>query len=242
MRSNPVPLRAAAAGALLIALSGCASKVTVPRLTAEEATSFRSSGNYLDANYRLQPGDTVRIVFPFHSDMDHEETIRPDGWITMPEIGEIQAFGLTTTGFEDLLETRTSEFLRDPEARVTVTNFAERSVFVTGEVGRPGPVAYRQNLTPLQAVAEAGGLLDTAHVENVVLIRSAGAGDQFISRSLNLQETITGGADTPLELAPQDIVYVPRTAIADVDLWIDQHVTQLFPFLRGTSARFPLGF
>jgi protein involved in polysaccharide export with SLBB domain len=232
----------ATAGALIAALPGCGSTVTVPALTPAEAESFRAAGNYLDANYHLEPGDTVRIAFPFHGEMGHEETIRPDGRITMPEVGEIDAGGLTTAGLEELLVARTSSFLREPQARVTVIGFAEKSVFVTGEVQRPGFIPYRMNLTPLQAIAESGGFLESASVESVVLIRAGGPAEQFISRKLDLQETITAGAEQPLELAPRDMLYVPRTAIADADIWVDQYVTRMFPFIRGTSVKTPFGF
>jgi polysaccharide biosynthesis/export protein PslD len=241
---RPIRIRsfAALAAATVVLLSGCASRVTVPPLEPAEAATFRAAGNYLDEGYRLEPGDAVSIAFPFHTEMNHDETIRPDGRITMPEIGEIEAFGLTTNGLEELLKARTSRFLKDPQVRVTIATFAEKTVYVTGEVGKPGAISYRENLTPLQAIAEAGGLLDTAHVDSVVLIRSAGPDDQFVSRRLNLEETITAGADSPLELAPRDVLYVPRTAIADADVWINQHLTRLLPFLTGTSVRMPMGF
>lgn len=232
----------AVSAAMLVVLSGCGSTVNVPAVTPAEARSFREAGNHLDADYRLEAGDVVSVVFPFHAEMNHEETIRPDGRITMPEVGEIDTAGLTTTELEELLVRRTSTLLRDPQVRVTLTGFAEKSVFVTGEVRRPGFISYRTNLTPLQAIAESGGFLESASLESVVLIRSAGPDERFVSRKLDLQETITAGAEQPLELAPRDVLYVPRTAIAEADIWVDQHVTRLFPFIRGTSARMPFGF
>ncbi|MGH7803502.1 MAG: polysaccharide biosynthesis/export family protein [Candidatus Binatia bacterium] len=240
MRRTSNLVRLAIVAALAVELAGCASSVSVPLLTREEAVTFRAAGNYLDANYRLETGDSLKITFPFHAEMDRQETIRPDGRITVPAIGEVVAYGSTTTALETTLAQRSSSFLKNPEVHVTVVAFAEKTIFVTGEVRRPGMLPYRANLTPLQAVVEAGGLLESAHVENVVLIRSAGPNDQFVSRRLNLQETITAGADQPLELAPRDVLYVPRTAIAEADLWIDQHVTRLFPFIRGAGASFPL--
>ena len=108
--------------------------------------------------------------------------------------------------------------------------------------GRPGLIAYRKGLTPLQAVADAGGFRETALVESVVLIRSAPQADRFISRTLDLEAVVDEGADQPLELAPRDVLYVPKTRIAQADLWVDQHVTRLFPFIRGTSTSLPLGF
>jgi polysaccharide biosynthesis/export protein PslD len=234
-----IAMRTALVGAALTVVSGCASEVSVPPLTAAEAASFRAAGNYPDAKYRLEAGDTLSVVFPYHSEMNHDETIRPDGRITMPELGEIEVYGLTTTGVEELLKTRSSTLLKDPDVRVTLLTFAEKEVYVTGEVGKPGAVVYRENLTPLQAVAEAGGLLNTAHVESVVLIRALPTSDRVLSRTLNLQEAIVAGTNEPLALAPRDVLYVPRTAIADADVWVDQHITQIAPWVRGIGTRFP---
>lgn len=225
---------------LALVLAGCVTHSNVPPLTPADTAAFRAAGNHLDADYRLETGDSIKITFPFHPEMDWQETIRPDGRITMPGIGEIVAFGSTTTALEAALVERTASTLKSPEIHVSVVSFAEKAVFVTGEVRRPGMLPYRANLTPLQAVVEAGGLLETAHAEGVVLIRSAGPTDRFVSRRLNLEETVVAGADSPLELAPRDVLYVPRTAIAEADIWIDQHVTRLFPFIRGAGASFPL--
>jgi hypothetical protein len=65
-----------------------------------------------------------------------------------------------------------------------------------------------------------------------------GEGDAFVSRKLNLAATVTDGIKEPISLAPHDVVYVPRTPIADANLWVEQHITGLFPFMGVVRAFF----
>jgi protein involved in polysaccharide export with SLBB domain len=114
---------------------------------------------------------------------------------------------------------------------VSVTKFADRTIYVGGEVERPGTIPYRRELSPLQAIMAAGGFSNGAHKENVILVRSAGPNEKFISRKVNLQEIIADGVKEPIYLAPHDVVYVPKTPIAEADLWVKQHISDLLPFL-----------
>jgi protein involved in polysaccharide export with SLBB domain len=168
--------------------------------------------------------------------MNQEVMVRPDGKITASMVGEIVVGGMTTAQLEKLLVVRTSDLLRSPDVVVGITKYAEKSVYIGGEVRRPGMVRYRQGLTPLQAVIAAGGFIDTAQPDSVILVRRNGMEDSFISRKLDLTEKIVRGDNVPLFLAPNDVVYVPRSSIAEANLWVKQHITDLFPFLRGSAA------
>ncbi len=217
-------------------LWGCGAPITVPALAPEEISTIEAAGNYPHLGYRIEQGDTVLIKYTFHPEMDQEEIVRPDGKITAKMVGEITAAGMTTTRLEKLLVERTSDRLRNPEVVVSISNFAERSIYVGGEVGKPGTVPYRKGLTPLQAIIAAGGFIrDTAQIDSVILVRVGESDNNFISRKLNLAEAITDGIKESLYLAPHDIVYVPRTGIANAGLWVKQHFTDLFPFIRGGS-------
>jgi protein involved in polysaccharide export with SLBB domain len=230
-------LVAAAALFLVGGNFGCASSVTVAPLTAEEVPLFDAAANFPHQNYHLEPGDTIQIRYNFHQDMNQEVTVLPDGKITVQLAGEIRVAGMGTNELEKLLVDRTSDRLRNPEVIVSVTKFADRTIYVGGEVERPGTIPYRRALSPLQAIMAAGGFSIGAHKENVILVRSAGPNEKFISRKINLQEIIQDGAKEPIYLAPHDVVYVPKTPIAEADVWVRQHVTELLPFLfPGTNT------
>jgi protein involved in polysaccharide export with SLBB domain len=161
--------------------------------------------------------------------MDQEVNVEPDGKILATRVGSVPVIGLTTTELEQRLKTLTSDRLRDPEIVVTIRKFNEKTVFVGGEVGKPGAVAYRKGLTPLQAVIAAGGFLNTARVDSVILVRGADSDARYIARKLDLEQAIADGTREPLYLAPSDIVFVPRTPIANANLWVKQHLVDLLP-------------
>jgi protein involved in polysaccharide export with SLBB domain len=205
----------------------------------EDVPKFDAVGNHPDRNYHLEPGDTLKIIYTFHSEMNQDSvTIRPDGKITATQVGDIDIAGLRVEELENLLVQKTSENLRNPEVIVSVTKFAEKSVYVAGEVEKAGPVPYSKNLTPLQAVIAAGGFLEGARMESVVLIRANNSSQEVLARSVDLAAVVTDGTKEPLYLAPHDIVYVPKTPIANANLWVKQHLTDLFPFFRGTGMSY----
>lgn len=215
---------------LFSSLWACGAPIKVPPIAPEEIASIEEAGNYPHTNYYIEPGDTVRIQYTFHPEMAQEDIVRPDGKITALLAGELIVAGLTATDLEQQLVERTSHRLRDPEVKVSISKFAERAVYVTGEVGKPGKILYRKGLTPLQAVAEAGGFLETARADSVILVRPGRTEENFISRKINLEEVFTDGTKEPIHLAPHDVLVIPRTPIANANLWVRQHLTDMVPF------------
>lgn len=229
-----------AALVLCLGIGGCPAPSTVPLLTPEEAPLLEAIGNPPDGSYRIDPGDTLQIRYPFHAEKNQEATVRPDGKISANVAGELSVAGMTPAELEELLVERTSDHLRDPEVVVGITEYAARSVYVAGEVGKPGPISYTKGLTPLQAIISAGGFRDTAFPESVILIRATGkaAADDFIARRLDLAATLKDGTREPLSLVPHDVLFVPRSGIAEANLWVKQHLIDMVPFFRGTGLSY----
>ena len=172
--------QAAIAFCALIAMSACSS---VGRsLPPPEATYALTQAPVQRSEYRLQVGDRLNIKFPYHSRSNQELPIRPDGKISLDVTGEIVAEGLTPHQLEDVIKERCSDKLRDPEVVVIVTQMGDRQAYVGGEVGRPGFVAVRDGMTPLQAVLAAGGFKDTAKKDSVLYIARGTDGAYHASR------------------------------------------------------------
>ena len=236
---------------ILPLLWGCASTINVPALSSDELPRLEAAGNFPHNIYRIEPNDALQIRYPHHPEMnqggnndrDRGVIVQPDGRITAIMVGEITVAGMTTAELEKTLVERTSDHLRNPEVVVTIVSFAEKNVYVGGEVGRPGTIPYRKGLSPLQAIIAAGGFIrETAQVDSVVLVRTGGSDNNFISRKLNLSEAITDGMKESLYLAPHDVIYVPSTSIADTNLWVRQHITDIFGPLLGMGPRVGMGF
>jgi protein involved in polysaccharide export with SLBB domain len=108
-------------------------------------------------------------------------------------------------------------------------------VYVGGEVKNPGVVKMTANLTLTQAIQEAGGLLNGAHLSQVVLIRR-GADGRPVGHAIDIRPIIGGtdpGQDVPLQ--PFDIAFVPRSKVADVGLFVQQYIRDLLPIQPGLA-------
>jgi protein involved in polysaccharide export with SLBB domain len=147
--------------------------------------------------------------------------------------------GLTTEELRRRLVEATSAQLREPEVVVRIAKFGEKTVYVGGEVNKPGLVAYARGLTPLQAVIAAGGFRDTARLDSVVLVRADRTRQDVMTRRLDMNAVLNSGAQEPLELAPSDLVYVPATGVAQANVWVRQHITDMLPFLRTSLPLLP---
>ena len=112
---------------------------------------------------------------------------------------------------------------------MSIIKFSDKQVYVGGEVGRPGFVPYRRGMTALQAIMAAGSFLDTARLDSVIVIRDSGDPSGSIARTINLQEVVTGGQREPLQLAPHDVLFVPRTGVANANVWVRQHIKEMMP-------------
>jgi protein involved in polysaccharide export with SLBB domain len=232
-RHGRIPVSTSSLVVLLLlatVVAGCGPAISVPALTEQDIPRVKSAGNFPEHVYRIEPNDTISIRYPFHSEMNQDAIVEPDGKIMATRIGRLAVAGLTTNELEALLKEKTSDRLKDPEVVVTIQKFSDKTVFVGGEVGKPGTIEYRKGMTPLQAVIAAGGFLPTGRLDSVILVRGTDSPERYVARTLDLEQTIADGTREPLFLAPHDVIFVPRTRIANANLWVKQHIVDLLPF------------
>jgi protein involved in polysaccharide export with SLBB domain len=189
-------------------------------------------------SYQIEIGDTLHVHFLYQPDMSEELPVRPDGRITLMSTGEIEAVGMTPTELQRLIVERSRTHLRDPEVTVVVTKLGERHVYVGGEVAKPGYVVLAPNMTPLQAVLGSGGFKTTAKLDSVMLF-TPNADGSFSAARLDMKQVLDGVPER-VRLHTNDVVYVPRTWIADMDLVVDEYVRGLIPSLPRVGAGYSL--
>ena len=188
--------------------------------------------------YSVVVGDVIDIQFAFHPELDTVATVRSDGHVGVPLLGEFRAAGLTTRELREDLLSRASVSYREPTVSVMIREMAVRRVYVGGEVDDPGYVRLRPGMTSLRAIVERGGLKNTAKADSVLLVRWHGPGAYEVDR-LDLKAMIDDGdASDDALLGPNDVVFVPRTWIADANIWIDQYIRGLIP-IREPTTRLP---
>gem|GEM_PF-742968 len=176
----------------------------------------------------LQPGDVIQVKFFYTPELDVTQMVRPDGRIALQLIGEVSVEGRTPAEVRQGLLRLYESHLKNPEISVVVESFHNQRVFVGGAVLKPGIIEIPARTTVLEAIMQAGGFnLLEAEVRNVVVIRHKDG--QRYAYKLDLKDAIKGEETEPFFLEPQDIVYVPRTKIFEVDQWVDQHINKLIP-------------
>jgi polysaccharide export outer membrane protein len=217
---------ASTAAALLVA--GCASD-HAPQATPGFTNIGYASWRDDEPAYRLYPGDVLDVAAPSAPELARTVTIQPDGRISLPLIEPVMAADRSVAQLEaELTQAYTSQLVR-PRIDVDVKTATPLRVFVGGEVGKPGVYDMPGDITALQAVLMAGGFNNTGQDKSVVIVRRGQDGRPMM-RHANLHAAIFKADMTDqVPLRRFDIVYVPRTGIANADLFVLQYLRGLTP-------------
>jgi polysaccharide biosynthesis/export protein len=157
--------------------------------------------------YRLGPGDKLRIEVYKDPQLSQSVQIRPDGKITLPLVGDITASGQTPIELRDLVTKSLKEFMNNPTVTVIVVEAIASQVVVMGEVSHPGSVQLHGPTTILQAIAMAGGFKEFAKKSDIRVLRTAANGSSQ-TLHFNYKDVLTGDAK-PIMLRSGDTVIVP---------------------------------
>jgi polysaccharide biosynthesis/export protein len=173
---------------------------------APSAPSAAAPGVSVPLDYLIGPEDVLGVVFWRDTDMSGDVTVRPDGRITLPLIGDLQAAGSRPDVLREQIQKAADKYLSDANVTVVVRQINSRKVFITGQVVKPGPYVIAAPTTVLQLIAMAGGLKDFADSKNITIVRHEAG--QTSSHVFNYKE-IRKNVRQNIELKPGDTVVVP---------------------------------
>lgn len=161
--------------------------------------------------YTLGPGDTIEILIEGDRDLTRTATIKPDGSIDLPLVGEVTAAGRTTSQLTADLIRLYSKYLRVPSITVAVREFRVDRISVLGQVNRPGEYPIRPGASIFDVLASAGGPTDRADLTKATIIReeTVGKPDPI---EVNLLEAFAKNPknESPeVKLLPGDVLFVP---------------------------------
>jgi len=122
-------------------------------------------------DYVFGSEDLIEVMVWKNSDLSRIVFVRPDGKISLPLIGDIQAAGLTPTELKTSIRVLLRRYKKTPEVSVIVKEINSLSVFLVGELIRPGKVQLRSETTLLQAITLAGGFTEFANRKKIILLR-----------------------------------------------------------------------
>jgi polysaccharide biosynthesis/export protein len=160
----------------------------------------------INDEYRLGAGDKLRIEVYKDAQLSQSVQVRPDGKITLPLVGDLEAANRTPIELRDTIVTSLKEYMTNPVVTVIVVEATAATAYVMGEVNHPGAVNLQAPLTVLQALALAGGLKDFADAKNIKILRKTPTGVQTIA--FNYKDAVKSPG-APVYLRPGDTVVVP---------------------------------
>ena len=179
----------------------------------------------------------MNIKFFYNPELNETVTVRPDGKISLQLVDEVQAAGLKPSQLDDELTKKYAQELKKPAITVIVNSFGGQRIYVGGEVNRQGLLTLAGAMTPLQAVLNAGGFMETANPASAIIIRK-GPGNKPVPIRMNLDDAMEGKTGSAVFLLqPDDIVYVPKSAIAKANKFVNQYIENLLLY-RGISLGF----
>jgi polysaccharide export outer membrane protein len=174
----------------LAAVVFAAVPLVAARAYAADPPTAKADTTPVTAEYRLGAGDKLRVEVYKDSQLSQSVQIRPDGKITLPLVGDLEATDRTPLELRDEITRSLKEYMNNPVVTVIVVDAVSSQVFVTGQVAKSGPVPIYGPTTILQVLAMAGGLSDWANKKDIRVFRQGPAGPQTIK--FNYQDAIDG--------------------------------------------------
>ena len=133
--------------------------------------------------------------------------VRPDGMVSVPLLGDIQASGLTPLQLADQLATRLKKYIQDPNVSVVISQIHSKVIYMLGEVGKKGPIEMTPGMKLLEAISSAGGLTDYANSKKIYILRDEAGKRQNIP--VHYKQALKGDSALNLALKPGDTIVVP---------------------------------
>jgi len=186
-------------------LLGCATKdLRVQEFQVEAGTPDPTKPP--EEFYVIGAGDTLNINVWKEPTLSGSVKVRPDGYITLPLINEVQVAGQTTANLRKTLEDKYKEYTTDPFVTIRVEAIASSEVFLVGQVGKPGAFPLSGNETLLQLLTRAGGLGVFADRSNIRVVRRDGS--RVTEYTVDYDAIIKGDLKQDVLLRPGDRVIV----------------------------------
>jgi polysaccharide export outer membrane protein len=206
------PLHYVCACGLLCLISGAANAQNVASLSpaasaSPDASITRSATPQVGSLFVLGPADVIHVNVWKNADLSQTVTVGPDGFVSLPLLGEVHVAGMTVAQLGQTLAGQLQTYVVSPQVTVSVVDIRSRQVFVLGQVAKPGGYPLIAPVNVLQLIAQAGGLSNYANKKGIVILRVANDNTQKIA--FNYNNAIRGDAKQNITLQPGDTVVVP---------------------------------
>ncbi|MBL8258937.1 MAG: polysaccharide biosynthesis/export family protein [Candidatus Competibacteraceae bacterium] len=184
--------------------------------------------------YGFIPGDELDVKLIYNPEFSDRVIVAPDGLIHLSLIGPVQVLNRAPGDIAEELRQRYAAEFRHPEAVVVPRMFSSEIIYVGGEVQRAGVLKLAHRMGVLEGVMEAGGFRETARPDRVILIRRT-LQDKPMLKVVNVRKILEGGEEKDVPLRRFDVIFVPRSDLAEINLWLQQLVYNNLALSSGFS-------
>jgi protein involved in polysaccharide export with SLBB domain len=200
-----------------------------PKPTARFANIDYADWSEEEPSYRFYPGDEVDVSVPSAPELNKSAVVQPDGRVSLPLINPVMAADRTIEELQGSISQAYAGTLLRPQVQVSVKSTTPLKVFIGGEVKNPGVFDMAGDGDALRAIIQAGGFTNSAKRNQVVIIRR-GLDGRAMMRTANLLQGLTSSGNADLvPLRRFDVVYVPRSGVAEAGLFMQQYFRDLLP-------------
>lgn len=200
------------------------------KVEAPQGVTF-ISGRATKIKYLINVNDKLYVSVWRVPDLSMEIIVRPDGYMSFPLIGDIEASGRTLTELKDEITAKLKEYVENPQVSLVVKEFAGEKVVILGEVRSPGVYKFTGKVSLMEGLGFAGGFTRDAQPKSIIVVRSPVAGEEkekliVLNAASILQK---GNLKENIELEPNDIIFVSRSMISNVKEFYNDFIV---PVLR----------
>ena len=181
--------------------------VTPPTTAAGVQPGATEAAGKDAAHYIIGPEDALQITVWKEPTLSGTFPVRPDGMISLVLVGDLPAAGRTPMQLSDEITARLKKYLQDPSVTVLVMAVNSQRIYMMGEVGHVGPITLAAGMSPLQAIAAAGGLSPFANSKKIYILRTEAGKQQKIP--FNYKLALKGDSTQDIKLQPGDTIVVP---------------------------------
>ncbi len=159
-----------------------------------------------ESTYLIGASDLLEISVWGEQNLSRQVSVRIDGFISLPLVGDIEAAGKTPPKLKSDLEARLSKYIKDPRCAIIVLEPRSKRYYVQGEVARPGQYTLDQELYLTQIIPIAGGFTQFADKGSIIIIRAEG--EKKIRMEIDYKKILKGkNEDVPIK--PGDTIIIP---------------------------------
>ena len=205
---------------LLATMASIQMNAQIPRPLSSNPTGVTSCDSGSSVQYRLHASDVIDVTLPFAADYNETATVQPDGRISLREAPPVYVADRTLQDAELAIEAAYKGILNEPKVSVILKDALKPSFYASGEIGKPGRYEIRNNMTLLEALSEAGGMLNERASKAKVVILRPQCNGMYMSTVFDVKKMLKGKSSDEAYVRPGDIIYVPQNRASKIQKYI----------------------